>query len=79
MPNIIRSLIEYHDLDPLDIPLFLDILAMSTKTVVGVSLPTEMVARIDGERGDVSRSRFLQRLVEQAYAQKEKKGGMQSV
>ena len=41
--------------------------------VVGVSLPQEMVAKVDGDRGDVPRSKFLQRLVEQAYARREEK------
>ena len=36
-------------------------------TATGLSLPTEIVDRIDSERGDVSRSRFLLRLIERAY------------
>jgi hypothetical protein len=40
----------------------------------GLSLPTELMLKIDRERGDIPRSRFLLRLVEQAY--KEKEGGL---
>jgi hypothetical protein len=35
---------------------------------VTYSLPKEIVKRIDAERGDVSRSRFVLRLIEKAYA-----------
>ncbi|MGI0015446.1 MAG: hypothetical protein ACREBU_18670 [Nitrososphaera sp.] len=38
---------------------------------VGVSLPLEVVKRLDQDRGDVPRSRFLQRLVERAYKEDE--------
>ena len=39
------------------------------KTIgVGVSMPRNMVSKIDAERGDVSRSRFLLRLLERVYA-----------
>jgi metal-responsive CopG/Arc/MetJ family transcriptional regulator len=31
---------------------------------VGISLPKELMAQIDSERGDISRSRFLLRLIE---------------
>ena len=38
------------------------------KTIgVGVSMPRNMVSKIDAERGDVSRSRFLLRLLEKVY------------
>jgi metal-responsive CopG/Arc/MetJ family transcriptional regulator len=40
---------------------------------VGISLPRKIMAQIDSERGDVSRSRFLLRMIE-AYAQVAKKG-----
>jgi hypothetical protein len=33
----------------------------------GLSLPTEIVRRIDDERGDISRSRFLLRIIQRAY------------
>jgi hypothetical protein len=35
---------------------------------VGVSMPRNMVSKIDAERGDISRSRFLLRLLEKVYA-----------
>jgi metal-responsive CopG/Arc/MetJ family transcriptional regulator len=41
----------------------------------GLSLPTDLMQKIDTERGDISRSRFLLRLIEEAYKKKEKKGG----
>ncbi len=31
---------------------------------IGISLPKKIMAQIDSERGDVSRSRFLLRLIE---------------
>lgn len=34
---------------------------------VGISLPREIVKKIDVERGDVSRSRFVFRLLEKSY------------
>lgn len=40
-------------------------------TVVGISFPQLLVQRIDKDRGDVPRSRFLVRLVEHAYGLKE--------
>ena len=44
---------------------------MSDKTSVGVSLSRDILQRIDAERGDIPRSPFLERLLEQAYAQKD--------
>jgi hypothetical protein len=38
----------------------------------GLSLPTDLMQKIDTERGIVSRSRFLLRLIEQTYKEKEK-------
>jgi hypothetical protein len=35
---------------------------------IGISMPKEMMSRIDTERGDISRSRFLLRLIECTYA-----------
>jgi metal-responsive CopG/Arc/MetJ family transcriptional regulator len=37
---------------------------MKRYTATGLSLPTELLDKIDSERGDVSRSRFLLRLLE---------------
>jgi hypothetical protein len=33
----------------------------------GLSIPKELLCKIDSERGDISRSRFLLRLIERAY------------
>ena len=33
----------------------------------GLSLPSELLRRIDSERGDIPRSRFLLRLIEMRY------------
>jgi len=38
---------------------------------VGISLPEQIIEKIDKDRGDVPRSRFLLRLVEHAYDAKE--------
>lgn len=38
----------------------------------GTSLPAEMRERIDMERGEISRSRFILRLLEKAYDAKKK-------
>lgn len=46
---------------------------MTKSLTIGISIPKGLLAQVDRDRGDVSRSRFLQRLVEQAYAQKEEK------
>jgi hypothetical protein len=37
----------------------------------GLSLPIELLRKIDAERGDISRSRFLLRLLERAYKDKQ--------
>ncbi len=36
----------------------------------GLSLPSDLLQKIDEERGDVSRSRFLLRLIQRAYEEK---------
>jgi hypothetical protein len=41
----------------------------------GLSLPTELLRKIDVERGDIPRSRFLLRLIERAYKDKQRKEG----
>jgi metal-responsive CopG/Arc/MetJ family transcriptional regulator len=46
---------------------------MSKHQTIGVSIAEDILAKVDQDRGDVSRSRFLQRLLEQAYALREKK------
>jgi hypothetical protein len=35
----------------------------------GLSLPAELIHKIDSERGDVSRSRFLLRIIEKTYSE----------
>jgi hypothetical protein len=45
---------------------------LQNKIGTGVSLSKETIKRIDKERGDVSRSQYITRLLEQAY-----KGGKQ--
>jgi metal-responsive CopG/Arc/MetJ family transcriptional regulator len=40
---------------------------------VGISLPKEMYEQIDNIRGDISRSRFIQRVLEKVLASKSKK------
>ncbi len=42
---------------------FLRLLAIA----VGISLPQNILGRIDADRGDVSRSRFLLRIIERVY------------
>jgi metal-responsive CopG/Arc/MetJ family transcriptional regulator len=44
---------------------------VSNAMSVGISLPEQIVEKIDRDRGDVSRSRFLLRLVEHAYKERE--------
>jgi hypothetical protein len=41
---------------------------MQKTIAVGISLPKDLLSKIDVERQDVSGSRYLQRLVEKAYA-----------
>jgi metal-responsive CopG/Arc/MetJ family transcriptional regulator len=41
---------------------------MTEVTTLGISLPKTLVKRIDDDRGDIPRSRFLLRLVERAYS-----------
>ena len=37
---------------------------MQDKIPIGISFPKEVISRIDSERGDVPRSRYLLRIVE---------------
>jgi hypothetical protein len=37
---------------------------MQESIAVGISLPRKLMSQIDSERGDISRSRFLLRLIE---------------
>lgn len=45
---------------------------MQRYKTAGLSLPIELLRRIDTERGDVSRSRFLLRLIERCYREEQK-------
>lgn len=46
---------------------------MQHKIAVGISLPTKLMERIDVDRGDVPRSRYVQRLLEKQYTLEGKK------
>jgi hypothetical protein len=48
---------------------------MSNTVSITLTLPEEIVHRIDRERGDVNRSRYLLRLIETGYRYNEKTGG----
>ena len=39
---------------------------MQSTICVGISLPKEILKKIDGERGDVSRSKYLLRIIERS-------------
>jgi hypothetical protein len=43
-------------------------------TGIGISLPVPIMAKIDAERGDISRSRYVLRLLEKAYHYEAKPG-----
>ena len=40
---------------------------MKRYTSTGLSLPNDLMQKIDSDRGDVSRSRYLLRLLEKGY------------
>lgn len=40
---------------------------MQTSIAVGISLPREIIAKIDNERGDITRSRYVLKIVQKAY------------
>jgi hypothetical protein len=44
----------------------------------GLSLPAELLRKIDSERGDIPRSRFLLRIIERAYKDTSTQVGVQS-
>ena len=46
---------------------------MSTIRVIGVSIPKDLIQKIDADRGDINRSRYIRRLVEAAYSLKEQR------
>ena len=45
-----------------------NLLGMQNTVGVGVSMPKNIVSKIDAERGDISRSRYLLKLLEKVYA-----------
>jgi hypothetical protein len=47
---------------------------MQTSISVGISLPKKIMSEIDTERGDVSRSRFLLRLLEDKFPAEKTQG-----
>jgi hypothetical protein len=47
---------------------------MSNTVSITLTLPGEVVHRIDRERGDVNRSRYLLRLIETGYHHNQKTG-----
>jgi len=50
---------------------------MQNKIAMGISFPKKMIKTIDRERGDISRSRFVLRLLEQVYEEKKQKNGVE--
>lgn len=40
---------------------------MQSSIAVGISLPANIIKKIDTERGDVSRSRYVLRIIEKMY------------
>lgn len=40
---------------------------MQSSIAVGLSLPRDIITKIDRERGDISRSRYLLRIVQRVY------------
>jgi len=41
--------------------------SQTTAIAVGISLPRNILGKIDADRGDISRSRFLLRIIERVY------------
>jgi metal-responsive CopG/Arc/MetJ family transcriptional regulator len=39
---------------------------------VGISLPTEIISKIDAERGDIPRSRYILRVLQNTYSKMRK-------
>ena len=39
----------------------------NTSKSAGISLPTELLSKIDKDRGDISRSRYIVRIIERVY------------
>jgi len=45
---------------------------MEESVVTGLSIRKKLLARIDVERGDISRSRFMSKLMEQGFENRDK-------
>jgi hypothetical protein len=48
---------------------------MQERIPVGLSMPKTFITRIDSERGDIPRSRYVLRLIEEGIIEKEKREG----
>ena len=46
---------------------------ISTYISFGISQPKDLVIKIDKSRGDIPRSKYIQRIIEQFYKQREEK------
>jgi hypothetical protein len=42
--------------------------SQAASIAVGISLPRDILDKIDSDRGDISRSRFLLRIIERVYS-----------
>lgn len=45
---------------------------MAKVNSVGISLPTEIISKIDTERGDIPRSRYILRVLQNTYSTRRK-------
>ena len=45
---------------------------MAKVNSVGISLPTEIISKIDIERGDIPRSRYILRVLQDTYSKRRK-------
>ena len=41
-------------------------------SLIGISIPEELLKKIDDQKGDVTRSKYITRLLEEAIKQREK-------
>jgi hypothetical protein len=51
--------------------MYCNIVFMKRYTPTGLSLPADLMHRIDCERGDVPRSRYLLRIIEKFYIERQ--------
>ena len=52
---------------------------MTTSKPIGISLPKEIIKKIDIERQDIPRSKYLLRIIEKLYQKKETKSNNDSL